>query len=246
MNAINLNSTILSNYQKNFPNLADFSYDEEHDCLIYLGNPIYLNGYGLSRIDSIFFNLAPNDIYAYLKNGFYQNTDLNGQIQNLINKTFLTEEEISFVKNYVNKFSERYNIYANNQELFNQNRSMDSPNSSLLKFETDMSIARDIIENSIKIKKAQIANNTCETIADEYANLTKRNNQSMNEYKGMVLTRTKNPNGYTDVFKSNEDYLKRLQEQDNPKMGMAGFTSIILLISSAITFGMYLATVLLK
>ena len=59
----------------------------------------------------------------------------------------------------------------------------------------------------------------------------------------MTLTRTKPGfNGYTE-FDKNLDYLNELNKKD--KMGMAGYTSLILVITSAITFGMYLALKLL-
>ena len=52
----------------------------------------------------------------------------------------------------------------------------------------------------------------------------------------MSLTRQK-PGGYT--FPEQEDIDR--QTERNQHLGMAGFTSIILIIGAAITFGMYLA-----
>lgn len=51
---INYNDAILKNYQKTYPNLAEFTYDVTTDALVYEGNYVKLNGYGLSRIDPIF------------------------------------------------------------------------------------------------------------------------------------------------------------------------------------------------
>ena len=37
-NIVSFNGTILSNYQKTYPNLAKFTYDQANDALVYEGN----------------------------------------------------------------------------------------------------------------------------------------------------------------------------------------------------------------
>ena len=43
-NIVSFNGTILSNYQKTYPNLSKFTYDQANDALVYEGNFIKLNG----------------------------------------------------------------------------------------------------------------------------------------------------------------------------------------------------------
>ena len=97
---INLNE-VLANFQKSYPNLAGFKYDQGMDALVYEGNYIRLNGYMLSRINPTLFSMSPDDIFTYLKNGFYYNTDENGLLNNLLSKLIITDEEAVFIKNYI-------------------------------------------------------------------------------------------------------------------------------------------------
>ena len=72
-------------------------------------------------------------------------------------------------------------------------------------------------------------------LANSYKNeMEDANTNSLSQ--GLTLTRS-NPN--FGKFKENEEYLKSLE--DKQKFGMAGFTRTILIIASAVTFGMYLA-----
>ena len=66
-------------------------------------------------------------------------------------------------------------------------------------------------------------------------------NKSQEQSMGKELTLARNNpkiSGY-QLFDENENYLKKLNE--NQKMNIAGYTSIILIVATAITFGMYLA-----
>ena len=114
---VNLNE-VLANFQKSYPNLAGFKYDQGMDALVYEGNYIRLNGYMLSRINPSLFSMSPDDIFTYLKNGFYYNTDENGLLNNLLSKLIITDEEAVFIKNYIKRFITRYNLYLNNKDLF--------------------------------------------------------------------------------------------------------------------------------
>ena len=201
---INYNEIILKNYQKTYPNLAEFSYDTLNDSLVYEGNYIKLNGYGLSRIDPIFFLLNPEDIFLYFKNGFYQESNKNIQIfdKNLQNES---------IKNFISDFLE----------------------------------AKKIIEEARKLASDNNYN-VYQMINSAYNSEMSSYNQSQSKQmdKQMQLTRTKsNFNGYSE-FDKNEEYLNKLNKKEN--LGISGFTSIILIITSALSAGMYIALKLLN
>ena len=237
-NIVSFNGTILSNYQKTYPNLAKFTYDQANDALVYEGNFIKLNGYGLSRIDPVFFNMNPDEIFIFIKNGFYKPSNGNQLITNLLSKLVITEEEISFINNYVSQYIERLNIYASNRDMFDRY----FKNDSVKTFLQDIRFAKDIVEDA-KSKASLNDNSVYSFIVSAYNNEMSSMNQNKSQEQSMdkELTLTRNNpkmSGY-QLFDENEKYLKRLN--DNQKMNMAGYTSIILIFATAITFGMYLA-----
>ncbi len=239
MEAIMDYSKTLSNYQKNYPNLAEFTYDANSDCLVYEGNFIKLNGYGLSRIDPVFFNLNPEDIFTYLKNAFYRNDEYSMQIINLTNQIVITEEEQQFIYNFVNQYFLRLNIYASNRNVFDKY----FDNDSIKAFMKEIKQSKNIIDKAKEIG-SQNEYSVYGMILSQYNNELNSMNQSQGLDNGVSLTRAKPGfSGYSE-FQNNENYLKQLQESQ--KMNMAGYTSIILIVASALTFGMYLAFQLLK
>lgn len=239
MEAIMDYSKTLSNYQKNYPNLAEFTYDANSDCLVYEGNFIKLNGYGLSRIDPVFFNLNPEDIFTYLKNAFYRNDEYSMQIINLTNQIVITEEEQQFIYNFVNLYFLRLNIYASNRNVFDKY----FDNDSIKAFMKEIKQSKNIIDKAKEIG-SQNEYSVYGMILSQYNNELNSMNQSQGLDNGVSLTRAKPGfSGYSE-FQNNENYLKQLQESQ--KMNMAGYTSIILIVASALTFGMYLAFQLLK
>ena len=239
MEAIMDYSKTLSNYQKNYPNLAEFTYDANSDCLVYEGNFIKLNGYGLSRIDPVFFNLNPEDIFTYLKNAFYRNDEYSMQIINLTNQIVITEEEQQFIYNFVNQYFLRLNIYASNRNVFDKY----FDNDSIKSFMKEIKQSKNIIDKAKEIG-SQNEYSVYGMILSQYNNELNSMNQSQGLDNGVSLTRAKPGfSGYSE-FQNNENYLKQLQESQ--KMNMAGYTSIILIVASALTFGMYLAFQLLK
>lgn len=236
---INYNQTILNNYQKSYPNLAEFSYDVANDSLVYEGNYIKLNGYALSRIDPVFFNMMPEDIFIYIKNGFYQQANHAELINDYLNQFVITEEEIDFIKKYIFMYIERLNIYARNRDIFD--RFID--NQSIKNFLDDIKKAKDIVDKAKSLGTPN-SNTVYGFILDAYNGEMSSMNQNKTQEKELSLTRT-NPNfaGFQE-FDKNEEYLRQLNESQ--KMNMAGYTSIILIVATALTFGMYLALTFLK
>lgn len=235
---INYNDAILKNYQKTYPNLAEFTYDATTDALIYEGNYVKLNGYGLSRIDPIFFNMMPEDIFIYMKNGFYQNAQEDKQINEYLSQFVITEEEIGFINSYVERYIERLNIYARNRDVFDKYLS----NDSIKDFMESIRNAKKIIDfakNNAKENNSSVYSMLRNAYDKEMASMNQNNEQEKTIDKTLSLTRTNSKFSGFSEFEKNEQYLKELN--DRSKLSVAGYTSILLIIATTISAGMYLA-----
>ncbi len=239
---INYNDAILKNYQKTYPNLAEFTYDVTTDALVYEGNYVKLNGYGLSRIDPIFFNMMPEDIFIYMKNGFYQNAQEDKQINEYLSQFVITEEEIGFINSYVERYIERLNIYARNRNVFDKYLS----NDSIKDFMESIRNAKKIIDfakNNAKENDNSVYSMLRNAYDKEMASMNQNNEQEETIDKPLSLTRTNSKFSGFSEFEKNEQYLKELN--DRSKLSVAGYTSILLIIATTVSVGMYLAIQLL-
>ena len=235
---INYNDAILKNYQKTYPNLAEFTYDATTDALIYEGNYVKLNGYGLSRIDPIFFNMMPEDIFIYMKNGFYQNAQEDKQINEYLSQFVITEEEIGFINSYVERYIERLNIYARNRDVFDKYLS----NDSIKDFMESIRNAKKIIDfakNNAKENNSSVYSMLRNAYDKEMASMNQNNEQEKTIDKTLSLSRTNSKFSGFSEFEKNEQYLKELN--DRSKLSVAGYTSILLIIATTVSVGMYLA-----
>ena len=235
---INYNDAILKNYQKTYPNLAEFTYDVTTDALVYEGNYVKLNGYGLSRIDPVFFNMMPEDIFIYMKNGFYQNAQEDKQINEYLSQFVITEEEIGFINSYVERYIERLNIYARNRDVFDKYLS----NDSIKDFMESIRNAKKIIDfakNNAKENDNSVYSMLRNAYDKEMASMNQNNEQEETIDKTLSLTRTNSKFSGFSEFEKNEQYLKELN--DRSKLSVAGYTSILLIIATTVSVGMYLA-----
>lgn len=239
---INYNDAILKNYQKTYPNLAEFTYDVTTDALVYEGNYVKLNGYGLSRIDPVFFNMMPEDIFIYMKNGFYQNAQEDKQINEYLSQFVITEEEIGFINSYVERYIERLNIYARNRDVFDKYLS----NDSIKDFMESIRNAKKIIDfakNNAKENNSSVYSMLRNAYDKEMASMNQNNEQEKTIDKTLSLSRTNSKFSGFSEFEKNEQYLKELN--DRSKLSVAGYTSILLIIATTVSVGMYLAIQLL-
>lgn len=239
---INYNDAILKNYQKTYPNLAEFTYDATTDALIYEGNYVKLNGYGLSRIDPVFFNMMPEDIFIYMKNGFYQNAQEDKQINEYLSQFVITEEEIGFINSYVERYIERLNIYARNRDVFDKYLSNDSIKDFMESIRNAKKII-DLAKNNAKENDNSVYSMLRNAYDKEMASMNQNNEQEETIDKPLSLTRTNSKFSGFSEFEKNEQYLKELN--DRSKLSVAGYTSILLIIATTVSVGMYLAIQLL-
>lgn len=235
---INYNDAILKNYQKTYPNLAEFTYDVTTDALVYEGNYVKLNGYGLSRIDPIFFNMMPEDIFIYMKNGFYQNAQEDKQINEYLSQFVITEEEIGFINSYVERYIERLNIYARNRDVFDKYLSNDSIKDFMESIRNEKKII-DFAKNNAKENNSSVYSMLRNAYDKEMASMNQNNEQEKTIDKTLSLSRTNSKFSGFSEFEKNEQYLKELN--DRSKLSVAGYTSILLIIATTVSVGMYLA-----
>ena len=231
-----------------YPNLADFYYDKETDTITYKGQTIKNVGASLDHIDSIFFQLVPDDIFTYLKNGFYRlsGLDLEKIKSMLLQETIITEEEERLLKKFVKDTYGKMSIYGNNNVLFNAN----PDNLYICSFTQDIkdrSQILDVAKNMPDNIAAQIINETVFSLAsgqnldDINQEESKSNTNELD--RGMKLTRM-NPNTpFNYVFREQSEIDAETKAKN--KLGLAGFSNIVLILISVITFGMFIVVLTL-
>lgn len=234
-------------FKSKYPNLNAFIYNQEEDILVWNGQTITKASIALERVAPIFFQMVPEDIFAYLKGGFYyQSAGELSKIKNLIeNEMVITEEEEMVLKKFVSSYFTRLIMLSNNKALINSQVGI-SPD--IAAFLEDFRIRKGLIDNcnnnvyheSIGSKIVRTEFQNCLNNLDEKkeeSSLSESTTQSLNQ--GLSLTRKKSNVG-SYVFPEQSDIDKR------QNLGMAGYSSIILILGTVITIGMYLASILLS
>lgn len=226
MEYINYNGKILENYKAIYPNLTGFGYDEDRDALVYKGQLANLNHFGLSRVDSIFFKLSPDDLFLFFQSESFQIENSSTKINKLMEQGILKDDDVNYLKEFVNNFYKRFKIYTNNHELFDKNfRS----NENIRTYMNDLLRGSKIIRDAL-ISARKGTSNVAKMINDFYEQVLASENSNMD--KGMSLARF-NPN-IPKSF-SEDDYLNSSRENDK-----AGFISILLIIVTTIAVGIFL------
>ena len=231
-----------------YPNLADFYYDKETDTITYKGQTIKNVGASLDHIDSIFFQLVPDDIFTYLKNGFYRlsGLDLEKIKSMLLQETIITEEEERLLKKFVKDTYGKMSIYGNNNVLFNAN----PDNLYICSFTQDIkdrSQILDVAKNMPDNIAAQIINETVFSLAsgqnldDINQEESKSNTNELD--RGMKLTRMTPNTPFNYVFREQSEIDAETEAKN--KLGLAGFSNIVLILISVITFGMFIVVLTL-
>ena len=134
-------------------------------------------------------------------------------------------------------------MYANNEFLFKSN----PDNPDLENFLKDLKIRKDIMTNlgnNMSIA-ANIINNEVNNMTNNIQEQTQTQNQEQNQNleldRGFSRTRT-NPN-FNYRFRE-QDEIDAEDERKN-RLGLAGFSNIVLILVSALTFGMFIAVITL-
>ena len=229
----------LEKCKEKYPNLRDFQYDPDSDILTFNGNSIKNAGDGINHIATIFFQMIPQDIFDYLKNGFYHQSEAElEKVKSMLSQEMIiTEDEEAFLKKFARDYLRKIQMYANNKFLFDSNPN----NPDLDDFLKDLKTRKDIMAN--------LGNNmsiAATIINSEVDSMTKQNQvqeESPEMEKGMSLTRT-NPKApstqnfteFPDQAEVNNLYKVR---------DFRGYCNMVLILVSAITVGMFIAIVTL-
>lgn len=246
---INISENIKENLEKKkekYPNLRDFYYDENSDTLTYNGETICPASYALSHTAQVFFQMVPQDIFDYLKNGFYYQSSAElEKINDMLKKELvITEEEQNQLKTFVKQYIKRLEIYMNNKLLFDQGLNDLDLNAFINNLLARKGIIESVNNNTYYSVAASIIKNEYDSIINQ---INTKNSEQVNDLENemtrqMTLTR-KPPKSVSYIFPEQEDVDKEIEK--NQHLGMAGFTSIILIIATVVTVGMYLAAKLL-
>ena len=243
----NISEEISSNrfekLQEKYPNLRDFKFD--NNILSYNGNSIENAEAGINHTAPIFFQMIPSDIFDYLKDGFYYQSD--GELEKvksmLSQEMIITEEEAEILKKFARDYLRRIQMYANNEFLFKSN----PDNPDLENFLKDLKIRKDIMTNlgnnmsiAANIINTEV-NNMTNNIQEQTQTQNQEQNQNLELDRGFSRTRT-NPN-FNYRFRE-QDEIDAEDERKN-RLGLAGFSNIVLILVSALTFGMFIAVVTL-
>ena len=229
----------LEKCKEKYPNLRDFQYDPDSDILTFNGNSIKNAGDGINHIATILFQMIPQDIFDYLKNGFYHQSEAElEKVKSMLSQEMIiTEDEEAFLKKFARDYLRKIQMYANNKFLFDSNPN----NPDLDDFLKDLKTRKEIMAN--------LGNNmsiAATIINSEVDSMTKQNQveeESPEMEKGMSLTRT-NPKApstqnfteFPDQAEVNNLYKVR---------DFRGYCNMVLILVSAITLGMFIAIVTL-
>lgn len=226
------NYKLLKQLQETYPNIRTFTCDENY--LVYNGVSISVD---LSQVDPVFFNLNTDSIFNYLKNGIYKNWNINKKIEKVLQDLVVTEEEVKEMNYFMLQLFIKRDIIKNNIKFFSDF----ADNLNVRKFYNDYLESNRILNSAISNRTSGYpANEMLATMSENEQNKT----QSKSLDLGMTRTREKsNAKGYS-AFIENEKYLDSLNERQ--RLNAAGFTSIILIISTVISVATYLALQLLK
>ena len=229
----------LEKCKEKYPNLRDFQYDPDSDILTFNGNSIKNAGDGINHIATIFFQMIPQDIFDYLKNGFYHQSEAElEKVKSMLSQEMIiTEDEEAFLKKFARDYLRKIQMYANNKFLFDSNPN----NPDLDDFLKDLKTRKEIMAN--------LGNNmsiAATIINSEVDSMTKQNQvqeESPEMEKGMSLTRTNPKAPSTQIF---TEFPDQAEVNNLYKVrDFRGYCNMVLILVSAITLGMFIAIVTL-
>lgn len=234
-------SDIFTKYKEKYPNLGEFEYNSNDDTLIYKNKVINNASNAIQHTSPSIYQLIPDSIFDYLKNGFYYDrTSEILKIKSMIESEILiTEEEYNILINFVKQYLIRFQIYVNNNLLFNnQNIAGTSALSSFLK---DFNTRKKIID-SVR-NHSSLTNTAIQIINNEYNKYTNNNQENFSLEKPLTLNRKKTSE-FNYEFKEQSE-IDAIYEKKQ-KLGVSGFTSIILILITTVSAGTFLALNLIK
>lgn len=229
------NESIFEEYKKAFSSLSNLEYKD--------GTLIFPNGreveVDISTLPIAIFEMDPESLYIYLSNHFYNHDEevYNKEVEtifNLFTQLIITEDEIVILKKFAYDFWLRLQLYSNEKVLANDES-----------FMKELMARRKVITESYR-SASEAATILTETynqnlIQTENTNNniqeSNQNTQVQSNERGLALTRQKA--GVPSVLENDFD-------TKPSKLGVAGFTSVVIIICATLAAGAYLALALLN
>jgi hypothetical protein len=227
---------------ESYPNMQTFKYNSSSNSLVSIYGNISLDNMDLTSIDPVFFKMDSYDIYLYLSDKFYQKSNkleyINGLFETIpisfgfgeTQNTIINDTDKSYLIEFAKFFCDRCHIYLNNKDYLDSL----TDNENVKGFIYEFLECHKIIDES-KEKASINGNDAASILYNSYEsylnNLSVSSNfdNSKSMEKGISLTRIK-PNG------------PKYSEEDNydNTFDIAGFASILLILITIISFGIYL------
>lgn len=219
------NEILFKEYQEKYPNLATVRY--ENNKLIFGTLSIDLSKISLKNIPENVFNFSPLNLYTYLNNEFYKNDPQHYQeridiIFNLFLKLSLTPKEVIILKQFAYDFWLRLKLFYEEPSISKDEF-----------FMNELKARQKVITESFK--SSSLAGNQIKdiynTLVSKETTINSNNDpteQNHTENKGLSLVRTK-PGLPTTL-------------DEEEKLGIAGFSSALLILITTLVVGLYLAS----
>ena len=236
---IRINGFNLNEYLTQYRALSIFSYDNSQNKLVFEGEVLPVSDL---VIDEIFLMMDINDLRTFIKDGFYQKSSDIFNIEKMTEKLLLTEDDFEFLEKFVKKSNDRFYLYTKYKNILEKN--VDSI--SIRTFLQDTIISKKFINRSYELANPNekdvysivAALDTANQKVNEEESKKENIGSGKNEEKGFSLVKQKNNNPVSQWNFNEEEYISQAN-----KVGAAGFTSIIAVVTVAILFGVYLAII---
>ena len=203
------NEIIFKNLQKEYPNLNSITYNNEQ--LIFKEGTLALNGFPLQTILPSTFLMSPHNIYTYLGYQFYKRKEEEiNKVFNLFPQLVITEEEEIFLKNFVSDYTKRQALYTEEAPILEKDAI----------FMAELMSRQKVISESFRrnLMAANIIATAYTNQINQMVNDNSSDSKDNSLEQGFSLTRT-NSKYPIESFKENNN------------LGIAGFTTIFIIIS---------------
>ena len=210
------NETYFRELKNRFPNLNSVAYQDGK--LFFPNGTLALNSFLLKDILPSTFMLQVKNIYYYLGYQYYKAKDEEiTKVLELFPQVNLTEEDKVFLKNFARDYALRVSMYNEEAPILNQDEI----------FMLELQRRQKVIGESFtrNSEGAQIISSNYTEKINQSMNDNMASNNSLNQ--GLALTRTKN--GLPPLIENNDN------------LGIAGFTTIFIVILTTVIAGVYIA-----
>ena len=220
-------------YKQTNPDLKEVKYYDNQ--IIFPEGIVAISTSDFKKLPAYIFDMNRANIYIYLSNQFFKHEENSYRkeidtIFNLFTQLSISEEDTIILKKFAYDFLLRLQLFSSETNLSNDED-----------YVRELMERRKVITESYKSSSlaAGVITSTYNQNLQESINKQNQENdnnpgQGQTYSQGLSLSRTKD--GFPPIINNDDD----------KKIGAAGFTKIILILETTIVFGLYLAYFFLK